>query len=168
MGGLREWVMQLVGVVMIGVVCDIIMTDGEIKKYVKPIIGVVLVFTIILPISKISVSEIRSRIIAEANYKSSNILEMAEEIQAKHIKEMYEKGLEEETKRLVEEKLNFDKDVVVDVSAGGSGHADIECVDVVILAEDNALVNCEEIKRSLGKELGIDNKYIEVSLKGRG
>ena len=47
---LREWVMQLAGIILIGAVCDTLMADGDIKKYVKMVVGLVLVFAIVKPI----------------------------------------------------------------------------------------------------------------------
>ena len=51
MESLREWIMQIAGVVVLGAVCDIIIIDGGMKKYVKPVLGFVLIFTVMSPLT---------------------------------------------------------------------------------------------------------------------
>ncbi len=46
---IRTWIMQVSGIIVLGVACDMIMPEGEIKKYVKMVVGFVLVFTVVKP-----------------------------------------------------------------------------------------------------------------------
>lgn len=49
---LRDWIMQIAGVIVLGAVCDMVINEGEMKKYVKMVIGLVLIFAIIRPVIK--------------------------------------------------------------------------------------------------------------------
>ena len=51
---LRDWIMQIAGIVVLGAVCDMIITEGELKKYVKMVMGLVLIFAIIQPVTNAS------------------------------------------------------------------------------------------------------------------
>jgi len=46
--------MQIAGIVVLGAVCDMIITEGELKKYVKMVMGLVLIFAIIQPVTNAS------------------------------------------------------------------------------------------------------------------
>ncbi|MGN0796591.1 MAG: stage III sporulation protein AF [Christensenellales bacterium] len=47
---MQAWVLSIVGVVVLGVLIDVILPDGESAKYIKGVFGVVAVITIISPI----------------------------------------------------------------------------------------------------------------------
>lgn len=47
---MQAWVLAIVGVVVLGVLVDVILPDGESSKYIKGVFGVVAVITIISPI----------------------------------------------------------------------------------------------------------------------
>ncbi|MGN0789652.1 MAG: stage III sporulation protein AF [Christensenellales bacterium] len=47
---MKQWVLSIVGVVVLGVLVDVVMPEGESAKYIKGVFGVVAVITIISPI----------------------------------------------------------------------------------------------------------------------
>ena len=49
---LRDWIMQIAGIIVLGAVCDMVLNEGVMKKYVKMVMGLVLIFAIIQPIVK--------------------------------------------------------------------------------------------------------------------
>ena len=72
---IREWIMRIAGITALGAVCDMIMTDGNMKKYVKMVVGLVLVLAVISPITEITpeisdikIPEITQKKVAELKY----------------------------------------------------------------------------------------------------
>ncbi|MBR2452701.1 MAG: stage III sporulation protein AF, partial [Clostridia bacterium] len=51
---IREWIMRIAGITALGAVCDMIMTAGNMKKYVKMVVGLVLVLAVISPITQMT------------------------------------------------------------------------------------------------------------------
>ena len=47
---MKQWVLSIVGIVVLGVLVDVVMPEGESAKYIKGVFGVVAVITIISPI----------------------------------------------------------------------------------------------------------------------
>lgn len=50
---LTSWVLSVVGIVIVGVLIDLILPDGQMNKYIKGIFGIITVFVIVSPITQI-------------------------------------------------------------------------------------------------------------------
>lgn len=55
---LSSWIISIVGIVVLGVLMDLIMPDGEMRKYIKSIFSVFVVFIMINPVLKIDINKI--------------------------------------------------------------------------------------------------------------
>lgn len=53
MEALNSWLLSIVGVVLIGILIDVILPTGQISKYIKGIFGIISVFIIISPLPKL-------------------------------------------------------------------------------------------------------------------
>ncbi len=51
--GISGWIISIAAVVIIGVILDLIMPDGELNKYIRSIISLVIVLVIVLPLPKL-------------------------------------------------------------------------------------------------------------------
>ena len=51
------WVLSVTAVICLTVLLDIIMPDGQMKKYVKGIVSIIVIFVIITPLASIAVGE---------------------------------------------------------------------------------------------------------------
>ena len=51
---MRGWALSVAGAVIFGAVCELLLPAGEIKKYVKIVLGLVLVFAVISPFASFS------------------------------------------------------------------------------------------------------------------
>ena len=58
MGLITGWILSIVGVVLIGVLVDLILPEGQMQKYIKAIFGVFIVFTLVTPLLNLKISEI--------------------------------------------------------------------------------------------------------------
>lgn len=53
MEAINSWLLSIVGIVLIGILIDVILPTGQISKYIKGIFAIISVFIIISPIPKI-------------------------------------------------------------------------------------------------------------------
>ncbi len=58
---IREWIMLIAGVIVLGAICDIIMPDGAMRRYVRLVLGLILVFAVIKPVTGISAKQLEIR-----------------------------------------------------------------------------------------------------------
>lgn len=49
---MSSWIISVCGIALLTVVCDAILPDGGTKKYVKTVIGIVVAFTMLAPITR--------------------------------------------------------------------------------------------------------------------
>lgn len=107
-GFINSWAQQIVIAVIITTIIEIILPDGKNKKYVKTILGIYVLFSIINPlINKISKNNLNFNQIVEnvskeiSKYESQNILTIET---SKYIENTYKQKIEEDIKKEVLEK----------------------------------------------------------------
>lgn len=108
---LSNWAEAIIIAVIIGTIIEMLLPEGNCKKYIKVVIGIYVMFTIVNPIiTKISGKEITVSDIleldeyisqAEENIKNQNEIEIENE---NNIMEMYVSGIKQDIKLNVEEK----------------------------------------------------------------
>lgn len=47
---MQQWILSVAGIAILSVLCDIILPDGQTKKYVKTVIGVVVTLAVVQPL----------------------------------------------------------------------------------------------------------------------
>ncbi len=161
----REWVLQMVGVIVLSAICDIIMVNGEMKKYVKPILGFVLVFVIIRPISALSTDKIRIDVLQDSIGKTIEITQELDEKQKTDIVKIYEERLEEKIRECVKVKYNVDSDVFVKVYGDENKFGIIETVKLEVRLKNGETVNTESIRRYIKEEFGVNIDGIKVVIR---
>ena len=50
---MKAWIISVCGIALLTILCDVIVPDGNTKKYVRTVIGVVLSFAILMPITRL-------------------------------------------------------------------------------------------------------------------
>lgn len=60
MAAVSSWVLSIVGVVVIGVVVELIMPEGNISKYIKGFLAIFIVFIMISPLTNITIDDVFS------------------------------------------------------------------------------------------------------------
>ncbi len=167
MDWIREWILQITAVIILGAVCDMIMTDGEIKKYVKPILGVVLIFTIIRPITTLSGNMLRVDMLQDSISNSFEVTREAEEKQLSHIVSVYQKNLGEKIQETVGKKYNVESSVTVVADNQPGNLGNIESIEAILKVKEGELVNTESIRRYIEEEFGVDRMCIRIRLEER-
>ena len=109
MNWISGWVQGIIIAVIIGTIIEMLLPDGNCKKYVKVVIGVYILFSIVSPvITKVTGNEFRVSDIydinsyIEASTKSTQ--DYAEINKENQIKQIYETNLKKDMKQKIEEK----------------------------------------------------------------
>lgn len=144
------WAQGIIVAVIIGTIIEMILPDGNSKKYVKIVIGVYVLFTIISPvISKITGKTIQVSDILELNKyieeseNDSKSYSTLNEDNSNNIKGIYESSLRNDIKAKVEAK----------------GYS-VKNINLII--EDNEEYTLKKIDIEILKNLERDNKDIEM------
>lgn len=109
MNWISGWIQGIIIAVIIGTIIEMLLLDGNCKKYVKVVIGVYILFSIVSPvITKVTGNEFRVSDIydinsyIEASTKSTQ--DYAEINKENQIKQIYETNLKKDMKQKIEEK----------------------------------------------------------------
>lgn len=158
---LRDWIMQVAGIIVLGAVCDMIMTDGTMKKYVKIVLGLVLVFAVIKPIANISPASIE---IASPDSGQTKAAEMKNRLDEKEQELVF---------RLYREKLqqNIENHVYTQWNCEANAHVTVEEDDEKRFGNINSVhlkirgaeaMDTEVIRKNLSEKFDVKLKYVEI------
>ena len=57
-GIISSWIISIVGIVILGVLIDLILPEGQMQKYIKSVFSVIVVLTMVSPILNIDINKI--------------------------------------------------------------------------------------------------------------
>lgn len=162
MGAIYSWLLSVVGIVLIGVLVDLILPDGEMQKYIKAIFSVIVVFVMISPVIKIDLSKID---FDKFVYNTSSV--NVNENYLKKYNNAYKQSLEKSCVIRLEYSgfLNVGVDICLNLS---TTKFDIEKVNVNL---KNLVINknavhidkYQEIKSIIISCLGVDENKVVIS-----
>lgn len=121
MNWISGWIQGIIIAVVIGTIIEMLLPDGNCKKYVKVVIGVYILFSIVSPvITKVTGNEFRVSDIydintyIEVNAKSSQ--KNIENSQQDQIKQVYITNLKSDMKQKIQEKGYIVKSLTLEIS----------------------------------------------------
>mgnify|MGYP000313368430 FL=1 len=121
MNWISGWIQGIIIAVIIGTIIEMLLPDGNCKKYVKVVIGVYILFSIVSPvITKVTGNEFRVSDIydintyIEASTKSSQ--ENIENSKQNQIKQVYITNLKNDMKQKIQEKGYSVKSLTLEIS----------------------------------------------------
>ena len=160
---IREWITSLAGIIAIAAICDTMMIDGEMKKYLKPILGFVIIITVSKPIAGIG-REISFDIPEASTKASTEFSAELDELEQKNITILYQQKLatqvENELKSMSADYIN----ATTFVTADNSG----EIKNITISINQSIATSVtEKIKETISKKFAVDVSDISV-IFGKG
>ena len=72
---MTSWIVSVCGIALLSVLVDVILPDGKIQKYVQVVVGIVLTFALLLPISRIFAEKYSSNISIDNNFAENTFLQ---------------------------------------------------------------------------------------------
>ncbi len=159
---IREWLKDIVVLFVIISLVELTIPKGNMKRYVDFIIGIVIVFTVISPFTKMFNFDIN--LDKEIEAFSNNIVtkEGVIEKQNKKIEEIFKNNLAKDIKKIVSENTNYKvKDITVVTIPDEQNLLLIQNINIVLDIEDTEnKSNEKEIKI---EKVHIGNKAIPVT-----
>lgn len=162
---ISSWTQGIIVSVIIASIIEMILPDGNSKKYVKVVIGVFILFSIVSPvINKFTKKEINiSSIVDVEKYSdekqvSSTNLEVNTSL---NIKQMYETNLKVDIKSKIESKGFKVKDITINIS---DDEYKIEKIDIGIMGEINEESEVKNNKKSKNNVIGIVDSIEKISV----
>ena len=72
---MTSWIVSVCGIALLSVLVDVILPDGKIQKYVQVVVGIVLTFALLSPISRIFADKYSSTISIDNNFSENTFLQ---------------------------------------------------------------------------------------------
>lgn len=124
MNWISGWIQGIIIAVIIGTIIEMLLPDGNCKKYVKVVIGVYILFSIVSPvITKVTGNEFRVSDIYDINtyieVSAKNSQENIENSQQNQIKQVYITNLKNDMKQKIQEKGYSVKSLTLEISNDG-------------------------------------------------
>lgn len=121
MNWISGWIQGIIIAVIIGTIIEMLLPDGNCKKYVKVVIGVYILFSIVSPvITKVTGNEFRVSDIYDINtyieVSTKSSQENIENIQQNQIKQVYITNLKNDMKQKIQEKGYSVKSLTLEIS----------------------------------------------------
>lgn len=121
MNWISGWIQGIIIAVIIGTIIEMLLPDGNCKKYVKVVIGVYILFSIVSPvITKVTGNEFRVSDIYDINtyieVSTKSSQENRENSQQNQIKQVYITNLKNDMKQKIQEKGYSVKSLTLEIS----------------------------------------------------
>lgn len=58
MGSFSSWILSIVGIILLGVLIDLILPEGQTNKYIKSIFSIIVIFVIVSPLVNLTKNEV--------------------------------------------------------------------------------------------------------------
>ena len=121
MNWISGWIQGIIIAVIIGTIIEMLLPDGNCKKYVKVVIGVYILFSIVSPvITKVTGNEFRVSDIYDINtyieVSAKSSQENIENSQQNQIKQVYITNLKNDMKQKIREKGYSVKSLTLEIS----------------------------------------------------
>lgn len=145
------WVLSVTAVICLTVLLDIIMPDGQMKKYVKGIVSIIVIFVIITPLASIAVGEFD---LAKGNITiDSDMLDNLESTSDRYRETQLEAMLS-------------DDDITADVKIeNDNGKKKVEVIiQNQVLSENEMNILKQKVKDTVTDFLGIDSGSVSVEV----
>ena len=72
---MTSWIVSVCGIALLSVLVDVILPDGKMQKYVQVVVGIVLTFALLSPISRIFAEKYSSNISTDNNFAEDTFLQ---------------------------------------------------------------------------------------------
>lgn len=160
---LREWIWQIVGIIILSAVCDMIVPGGEMKKYVKLVMGLVLVVAVIRPIINLPTITLAEMERAETQRNATELKNRLTEREQFNVIKIYK----EKVCQNIENKLSLPKNVSVDVKVEVEEEDDkefgnITSVTVLVYSDGKIEDVNNSMKNTITEEFGVRPENIRI------
>lgn len=165
MEALKSWAIVVTGTVIFGSVCEMLMPDGNLRKFVRVALGILLVFAIAKPLINISDKDFMLNEIKQSQAMASDYSKGLDEENKFQIIKTYKKNLNKKMEEAIAER---DPDIVVDINSevetqNEKNFGNIKHISAIVTnpGEGNSQETIYSVLNGFGvKKKNVDIKYI--------
>lgn len=144
---ISDWLKEIVVLFIIISLVDLLMPKGKMKRYVDFIMGIIIIFTVISPFSRLN--KITLDIDREVNSISQNLVSESSAIedQNRQIERIYKENLNNEIKRIIEKNTDYKvKNTDVYIINDKENPYKIESATIILENKENTKNNSTTVK----------------------
>lgn len=161
---IRSWIMQIAGIIVLGALCDMVMPDGDLRKYVKMVIGLILAFAVLRPIVSIPIDEINLEVPKNQRLEAMELRENLSKTEQKKIISIYCRKIEEKIVKEIQKELNGEVFVNVKVEEEEKMmFGNINEVEIVCEAVSEG-IDAKKIKSIVCQKFGVADEAVKVRI----
>lgn len=158
---LREWIMYLAGLVMLFAVLETVLPDGDMKKCVRLVMGLVLIIAVTKPIVNFSADKID---FAESAVRRETAAELKNRMSEKEricVMRIYREKLGENIKNEIAEDCGGRVEVKTEVEdTDAERFGEISGVTVIIYSD--TVTDSDKVRQTISRKFGVDKNNIRV------
>jgi len=161
---ISNWIMQIAGIIVVGAICELIMVEGELKKYVKLVAGLVLMLTVIRPIIVISSNTFQLEIPKSERLKAVELKNRLDEKEMEKIFEIYREKLETSVENEIYSRFGLDVTAKADVEENDENSLG-NIIALTVFSDYTDKASDDERKELLNQKFGVSKEMIEIQRK---
>lgn len=160
---LREWILAIAGTIIIGSLCDMIVPESSIKKYVRLVIGLVLVLAVIGPFTKVSFDEFTSFGEEQTRRRAVEFQNSLGERERFEVIRLYREKLCSSIENEIKAEENENVEVKVEVEENDERRfGEITKVSVILRGESLQDERYSHIKEIVCNKYGVDEENVRI------
>ena len=159
----RVWTSAVTGTIIFTALCEIIVPDGNIKKYVRLILGMIVTVNLIKPLGSLNIVKTTEEILNYNKVLAYSQQENYTEEEKRKITKLYQKKLEEKITEGLKNKINASITVDVETEAElREKFGEIKEIYVEVFQDKGFKDYKDEIIEILKKDYGISGEKIRL------
>lgn len=163
---MRSWVMSIAGTVVFGAVCEILLPDGNMKKYIRIVLGMLLVFTVAKPLTAVNGIHAPDLDLPVQKSQAYTVHAEMEELQRGQVMDLYSANLQEKIKKSAEQTYGSGgrvSDIQLKISDKKQSFGEIQALSVNIISSNKGKNNLsEQTKKHLAKEFNLSEDDVKI------
>ena len=166
MDGIKDWLMRVAGILILSAMCEGILPSGNTKKYVRILLGVILIIGVCRPFFN-GVSE--EFFIETTSYEAFSKTEEMEERERETVLRLYKANLAKKMNddlKAVAKDCEFEFSIEVEVR-NMQEFGRIRGVIITVITDDEELYIDDIIERVISEKYGLSSKNIAVQYMGK-
>ena len=160
---INSWIKGIIIAVIISTIIEMILPEGNIKKYVRTVIGVYIVFAIISPImTKITGKEfkLKSYELPSTQAKQTTAIDTNE-----YIEKTYIEKIKQDIKENIEKMGYKVNQISLEINNSEENYGQIKTIKMNIIKEENRLSKIEQVEIYIGNKIEKEIEDIDQTEK---
>ena len=153
----KQWTFKIASTIIFASLCEIIVPNGNIKKYVNLLLGFLLSLSILSSVNGAKAGDI---------YEEAYITQSSfEEEEKKIVLDLYTEKLEEKIKEELLNEINEEISVSIDVYSDELKFGEIKNAYITVVQQDGFIDYRQDILRILNNKFNVSESKIKIKFK---